>query len=181
MRKLLMAAGIAGPVMAALTAFAQATSPVSDSLTVYDPNHNIVASVIATEADEAANGPNFIYSIPATSVAVDTSKFGNYTVLVEPDGTLSDIFGIASVNGALALSFSSDTDPGSFSQPPGSIVLPETGDPVDATMYLDPQLQARGYTAAFQSDADTVPDGGATAGLLVLGMLSLGALRKSSR
>ncbi len=171
------AAAMALSVLGASTsAHAQAASCAgySDCLLVYDANGALVAadSIWVTESQENANGASFIYSSP---VATDGSQFGNATVLQEPGVDVSqgysDIFGIASTGGGLFLSFASDTDTSlvNFGQFPMTFL--ETPAPFSATLYLDPGLQAAGWTATFQSDAVPEPS---TWALLMIGFAGLG-------
>lgn len=173
----LMHLGMSCLMGAGLLAFAPAAfaiSPVSDYLAVYDAAGNVVASASVTDANE---NPNTIYYVPG--VAIDANQFGNYTVLTEPDGSISDAFGIATGGpDGLDLAFQSDGDPGYFGPGPNAIVLPENG-PVSATMYLDPGLQAKGYTAVFWSDSD-VPEPAAWAMMLTgFGLAGLALRRRT--
>jgi hypothetical protein len=131
-----------------LPALADPVDPVSDWLRVYNQAGQIVYQVSVTESLE---DPNQIYYIDQPGLA-DPAKFGYATTLIEPDGSYSDIFGVANTAGGLFLAFSSDGDPlptqyGSQ----GYYFIPEGGGIHDATMYLDPALQAQGYTAQFAS------------------------------
>ena len=100
--------------MLAVGAFAVAfasvgeASVISDSLTVYDPTGAIFAQVSVTED---AEDPHTIYFINIPDL-VDPSQFGNPTSLLDPDGSLSDVFGIIRspfAEGRL-LAFSSDSE-----------------------------------------------------------------------
>ncbi len=160
-------------LLTALPLAAQTTSPLSDWLRVWDPAGNLVGEATVTEAEEVANGPDFIYIIP--DIPVDETQFGNYTTLWEGNPTnFSDVFGIAfGVPGCLhpdqlCLAFSSDVEgiPGGFTGVgPGPAGHFEELDVVyDATFYLHPALQAEGFRAGFFSD---VPEPGS---LLLLGI-----------
>jgi hypothetical protein len=170
---------------AALLALGAASSasagavPVSDQLLVLDGNGNFVDEVLALEPSETADQ---IYFIDPAVAPIDPSQFGNPTNLLEPDGSFSDIFGICTCGpgGALALGFNSDSEtaPAAFAGV-GTIFLPEHAGWYDATMYLDPALQAAGWTAKFASDVD-VPEP-ATWALMLVGVGGLGAaLRRRS-
>ena len=111
------------------------------------------------------------------------------TVLLEADGSISDIFGvfIAPENGQCqngCIFFISDAEAalfvGSF---PNAILLHEgDGGPFPATRYLDPGKQRIGFTATFQSDDGSVsqiPEP-ATLALLGLGVLAIGFTRRKS-
>lgn len=151
---------------------------ISDSLTVYAPTGAIVGQAIQCESGEDASVIDYLIGIP-----IDPNQFGNATDLIElGTGANSDIFGIAagcnSDQGDLCLAFASDTetqgvDFGTFPL----TFLETTAGPWNATFYLDPQLQALGYTAQFFSDAENVPEP-LTLSLFGAGLIGLGALRR---
>ena len=161
------------------TAHAQ-SSPISDSLTVYDPAGAVFAWVGITEAEEEANPTNVKFiNIPSL---VDPNQFGNAITLIEPNGTYSDIFGVYTPNGTdLFLAFSSDTEaagtPFGGGGGNGQTFVDEGNGHHDATKYLNLDLQRLGYTAMFISDAanTSVPELDASA-LMSIGIAGLAGL-----
>lgn len=172
---------------------------ISDIFTLYSPDNTISFQVIVTEADEVAFGPQHLYAI---KVPFNKTLFGLPIILTEPGAPPiipkpggpvftqgSDFFGIATFpDGSVALAFSSDDDSGApFFPTDGTTlgtVLVETGLPVDVTKYLDPvSLQAKGFTATFQSDVEATPIPAAlplfAAGLGALCLLSRRRKRKA--
>jgi hypothetical protein len=150
---------------------------VYDTLTVYDPSDAVFASLTVTEAEQAAD-PSMIDYLPG--VPVDVSEFGNYGVVLEGSVPV-DIFGIA-VDGP---------DPYDLAFAPGAVAqtytvqnpVPDTGLPIDMTMYLDPALQADGYTAFFSASGNfiiSVPEP-ATWAIMLVGVGLLGATLRGRR
>jgi len=174
MKRWIFGAGLACALLFASPLFAD---NISDYFRVTDPNGKVVYQFAVSEGIE---DPNEIYFINVKGL-VDPSQFGNATTLVEPDGSFSDIFGIASINGDLFLAFNSDseTSPAAYGNQ-GNIFLEEgQGGTWDATMYLNPSLQAQGYTAQFWSDGDVVVPEPGTMALLGAGLMGvIGSLRK---
>ena len=119
----------------------------------------------------------------------DATRYGSYTILTEPDGTISDVFGVVPTGapGAFDFAFFSDAEigsssvPAAFVNPAGGIpiLLAEgNGGPFDATFYLSPTLQRLGMTATVQSDAEaTVPEPG-TLALLAMGLAAVVSVRR---
>ena len=143
-------------VLAALSALglaAGAQAATSDSLTVYDGTGKIVEQALLNDAGENSG------QIISLSVAIDAAQFGNATILLDPGPAPqnnSDIFGICFCNGGQFLSFASDDDHSGVSFGAFPRTFLESG-PISATLYLDPALQAQGYTAWFVSDSE-VPE-----------------------
>ena len=167
---------------------------LSDILNVYDSGGNIVVSAFA---DEFGEDPNALYFIPVPGLA-NTDQLGNPTYLLEPDGSQSDVFGVALVSlqvlcdagyvgnmdglGELVpvLGFQSDSEtPVAFGANEQGITLQEgNGGPFDATMYLSDFYRTNlGYTATFRSDSEAVPDNGGSLELLGASLFALGLLR----
>ncbi|TMH00966.1 MAG: PEP-CTERM sorting domain-containing protein [Betaproteobacteria bacterium] len=130
-----------------------------------------------------------LLSIMSVAPTGDATRYGSYTILTEPDGTISDVFGVvpASVQGSFNFAFFSDSEigtssvPAAFVNPAGGIpiLLAEgNGGPFDATSYLSPTLQRLGMTATVQSDAEaTVPEPG-TLALLAMGLVAVVSVRR---
>jgi hypothetical protein len=134
---------------------------ISDSLVITDSTGAVVASISATEAQEAAGGSAAVYIIPDSSL-INPDMFGNFTQVVGPTGNISDVFGITEgVQGCpqnFCLAFSSDTETGSvpFTGAPNTVLEGSNGGSFDATSYLDSDLQEEGWHATFTSDPDPV-------------------------
>jgi hypothetical protein len=139
---------------------------ISDSLTVYSPSGNAVASVSAPEASEDSN---HVYIIPYTGV-VNEQLFGDPTVLLDPDGKVSDVFGIYEQDDNLYLAFESASGTSAPAFGTSDRIFPEGNGVFDATLYLSPGLQQDGYTATFSSDTDTVAEP-STVVMLSIGLL----------
>ena len=148
--------------------------PVSDYLKVFDGSGALVEQALAFE--DGSENPGFIYTL---TTAIDASQFGNATVLREADGSDSDIYGICTCGpgGALALGFASDSEASGVNFGSFPRTFPEAG-PISATLYLDPALQAAGWTATFWSDSD-VPEPAVWALMIVgFGFVGVGLRRR---
>lgn len=156
----------------------------SDDFTVWDGQGRVAEYVQVTEAQEIANGPNWLYTL---TTRVDAAQYGNYTTLYDDPldpSSVGDIFGITSgANGALVLAFASDVDglPFVFSaQLSGAHNYFEgSAASFDATMYLAEDLRRDGWTAAFRSDnaLNNIPEPGSLALLAMAGLALVSAQR----
>jgi hypothetical protein len=145
----------------------------SDCLVVFDAAGVVFSFVTATEVEN----PQTVFTVPG--VAPDPARIGFPTNLIEPGGSnmFSDIFGVASLDGALFLAFSSDDEVTVPFLPIGPISRSETtAGPYDATMYLSPTLRSAGFTAQFFSDVE-VPEPPSPI-LVASGLLGLALIRR---
>lgn len=161
----------------------------SDVMTVYNPNGSVYQQIFAFGYEETNNE----YFFSPSLVQVDPSQYNNYTTLLDPTGSWSDVFGVDYIYGVgYVLSFLSSQQ--TFPPPPASQVytknlaaanpVPDIADSngnyltiaYDASQYLSPVMQNEGYTATFQSD---IPEP-ATLGLLVLGSFAASRRRRST-
>lgn len=157
-----------GLIAPAVQASAQSL-PQSDTLTVYDSSGNIVVSPFADEANENAS------AITIVPIAFDPAQFDNATALTEPNGTISDVFGICTgcgSDGGEHLGFASDTEIQGVPYIVSNYV-PERNGIIDATKYLSPDLQRLGFTAQFVSDVVPVPEPASWA-MMLLGFGGIG-------
>ena len=172
-----------------LPATAQLGPGESDRLLILQNGVDFGQPLSILEANETGIIGLAFLSINSVSPAGNAALFGSYTVLTEPDGTISDVFGVFSVpNSPLGIGFFSAPESGAttvpvfFINPTGAgtpSTLPEgNGGPFDATKYLNPILQQQGFTATFQSDGETVPE---PSTLTLLTLAGLGLVRHAYR
>ncbi len=172
---------------------AKATAILSDTLTVCVNGQNCQYLT----ASEGHEDEIFTFDLNiGNSNMLDDLFHGviNSTVLLEPDGGISDIFGVRKVNNgsffnpdySYELYFISDPGPlhaldilghllpDDLSQ--CSFCVPEgNGGPFDLGNYLSADAVQAGYSATFTSDSEsTVPEPGSIG--VVLGMASLGLI-----
>jgi hypothetical protein len=164
--KRLVGAAAAAISVVSLTAMPPASAaPVtlSDTFTVFNLAGDIIVQTTVDES-QSPQGSGVFYVVGTSPNTLDAGGFP--TVLLEPDGTISDIFGVCifcGPTGGPAVAFMSDTtvplnvsDILNFFAPRRiGFRLLETDQPFDATSYLDPNNQAQGYTAQFRSDVFT--------------------------
>jgi hypothetical protein len=163
--------------LAAVPAFA-----IPSDVMVYYNNNNVVASATAVEDGTEASGQ--LYVIPEIPEAdLNPAQNGHPIALVEPDSSISDIFGLATIGTVCPLGFMSDPIDLNLAQlyfgPEAgwTFVSEVDGQVYDATAFLSPSSQSAGFTATFTSDGD-VPDGGLTLALLGFALAGMEGLRR---
>lgn len=191
--KFLLVLGIAFLVFSSVPALAS----TSDILQVYDSHGNSVCDASAQEQREDGDHVYYLYyfdclTLQSLGGVVNTGQFGNYTALMDPGGTISDVFGIADIGTTFlgfhipdyVFGFTSDgggeqASTSDFYKSGGSVTtLAEgSGGPFDATKYLPQYLQCEGWTATFSSDSE-VPEPTSVGLACGLGVLGLAAWRR---
>jgi hypothetical protein len=181
MRTLVGIASVAALVAVVAAPIAAQAAKASDKLVVYNAKGNIVARQVVTEDSGETVGFHKI------NIVFNPAEFGDFTALLDPNGTISDIVGLhTTLAGGLAFGFKSDTEtesPRLFGWGSGGVFVPEAGW-VDVTKYLDtgPTSGQQGWTARFWSDVDTVAVPEPASWILMIGGLAaVGAGLRSSR
>lgn len=141
---------------------AQVFPGLSDGMWIVGPDGSIIASRLV---DEISENPTVVYGLPQ---AGNPAVFGNYTILLEPDGSFSDIFGIADLFDGLGptnLAFASDQEgiPSPFEGSIGGgafqfVELPGMSGFWSASYYLNPAVFPGGTSAIFYSDIEPIPE-----------------------
>jgi hypothetical protein len=165
-------------LLASLPAAAQA--PISDTFTFFQ-NGVLFGPAPEAEGSPFDQGrPVALISLGGLIISPDLAQYGDYTVLTEADGSISDVFGVVFLGGGFFLGFDSDLEvgipsvPTEFVNPLGgtpTTMAEGNGGPFDATKYLSPALRDQGFTVTFQSDVEPVPE---PASLTLLGLGALG-------
>jgi hypothetical protein len=158
------------------------SAEISDVLTVLGPTGAIFGQVGVNEdgtifgLNAASTGPaesldpvltTGTYYINQPGLANATSPFPLFLVDPGPPALISDEAGDVRVNGVLFIGFSSDSEADMILVSGG---IQEAG-PVDMTPFLNPTLQAQGYTATFQSDVPEPLSMGMLSGLIAIALL----------
>jgi hypothetical protein len=85
------------------------TATTSDFFTLFQ-NAVFVSTASVSESDSVLDGgrPLGLVSIGGIGITPDVTQFGNYTVLTEPDGSISDVFGVVLFGPTFFFGFASD-------------------------------------------------------------------------
>ena len=163
---------------------ATVATPVSDVLVVFNAAGDLVGS-----ATQIENGTERLNTLREVNTDLSNpALLGHYILMLDPDGTASDVVGIANAGTALAphavFGFVSSPLDANALLLAGFThldrVVIENGlasTTVDLTPYLNPVGGAAGGTASFTSDGD-VPDAGTTMALLGMALAGLGVARR---
>lgn len=178
-------------VLGSIPSFGIAVS--SDVLQVFDNHGNPVCNATANEQREDGDQVYYLHyfdclTLQSLGGVVNTAQFGNYTQLMDPNGTRSDVFGIANIGSKYlpmyVFGFTSDgsgeqASTSDFYKSGGLVTTLNEGNggPFDATKYLPQYLQCEGWTATFTSDSEA-PEPASTGLATGLAMLGLAVWRR---
>jgi hypothetical protein len=186
-QKKLTIIGAVAVLLSLLPRPAMAVLGESDILNVFDPTlpPTLQFQVLSVTEQMEALAPNMLWTLLTPG---DPTQFGNAIAFTEPGSSsiISDIVGVAKVNGQFVLAFMSDDNNhldlalattyfGRWT------TIPEPEDEYDVTRYLHPLLQGAGASAGFQSDIEVPEPTTLVAGALLLvpfGMSTMRVLRK---
>jgi len=164
-----------------------AADSASDTATLTKPDGSKVIFGITESNETTFAGVWYLGGVPA-----DVTQFGHPTILLENDGSLSDIFGIVkqSVNGQVQFDIGFASDPFDLSSAeslfgisltqPGLTFVKELPQGNDMTQYLLQADPANRSTLTFWSDGEAVPTPMAFPGALGLTMLVLARRRRAA-
>jgi hypothetical protein len=136
-------------VILALAALPATAQVVGDGFYLVAPDGTVQAFELA-EVDEQP----YTYFVNVVGLA-DPAQLGNAIALLNADQEISDIFGVIELDdGNVYLAFGSDAlgRDAVFPYDPSMYMYESDDGYHNATVYLDPNLQALGYTLWFYSD-----------------------------